>query len=114
MTDLAPAPDFGFALSPQAFFSSLEAPPPSMDELQELAAVMKSSLTMLGHTFDTLGEQTAHVAALPNVVENAHQVSTCQSRTVLQLPQSKHLRSSPNYGSKSPLQTDDTKIGSKT
>jgi len=53
-----------------------------MDDLQDLVAVMKSSLTMLGHTFDTLGEQTAHVAALPSVVENAHQVSTCQSRTV--------------------------------
>jgi hypothetical protein len=49
-----------------------------MDDLQELVAVMKNSLTMLGHTFDTLGEQTAHVATLPNVVENAHQVSTCQ------------------------------------
>lgn len=76
MTDVAPASEFGLALSPQTVFSSLEAPPPPMDELQELAAVMKSSLTMLGHTFDTLGEQTAHVTALPSVVENAHQVST--------------------------------------
>ena len=81
MTDLAPASEFEFGLSPQTPFSTLEAPPP-MDDLQDLVAVMKSSLTMLGHTFDTLGEQTAHVAALPSVVENAHQVSTCQSRTV--------------------------------
>jgi hypothetical protein len=82
MTDLAPASEFELALSPQSPFSTLEAPPPPMDDLQELVTVMKSSLTMLGHTFDTLGEQTAHVAALPSVVENAHQVSTCLSWTV--------------------------------
>ncbi len=114
MTDVAPSVEFGLMLSPQTPFSTLEALPLPMDDLQELATVMKNSLTMLGHTFDTLGEQTAHVAALPSVVENAHQVSTCQSRTVFQVPQPKYLPSSPNYGSKSLLLTDDTKIGSKS
>lgn len=79
MTDVAPASEFDLALSP---FSTLGVPPPPMDDLQELATVMKNSMVMLGHTCDTLGEQTAHVAALPSVVENANQVSTCRSRTV--------------------------------
>ena len=82
MTDLTPVPEYDLPLSPQTPFSTLGVPPPPMDDLQELVTVMKNSLTMLGHTFDTLGEQTAQVAALPNVVENAHQVSTCQSRIV--------------------------------
>jgi len=114
MTELAPASEFELAFSPQSPFSTLGAPPPPMDDLHELVTVMKGSLTMLGHTFDTLGEQTAQVASLPSFVENAHQVSTCQGWTVFQVPQSKHLPSSPNYGSKLLLQTDDTKIGSKT
>jgi len=75
MTDLAPTSELDVALSPQTSFSALGIAPPPMDDLQELVAVMKNSLTMLGHTFDTLGEQTAHVATLPNVVENAHQLA---------------------------------------
>jgi len=75
MTDVAPAPEFELAFSPHTPFSTLGAPPPPMDDLQELVTVMKNSLTMLGHTFDTLGEQTAHVASLPSVVENAHQLA---------------------------------------
>lgn len=82
MADVARASELDLAPSPQTPFSTLEVPPPPMEDLQELVTVMKNSLTTLGHTFDTLGEQTAQVAALPSVVENANQVSTCQDRTV--------------------------------
>jgi hypothetical protein len=84
MTDLAPSELD--AMSPQTSFSALGVPPPPMDDLEELVTVMRSSLKVLGHTFDTLGEQTAHVTTLPSAVENAHQVSICQSQTVSQAP----------------------------
>lgn len=88
MADVVPASELELALSPQTPFSTLGVPPPPMDDLQELVTVMKNSLTTLGHTFDTLGEQTAQVAALPSVVENANQVSTYQDRNVFWVPQS--------------------------
>lgn len=82
MADVVPASELEFALSPQTPFSTLGVPPPPMEDLQELVTVMKNSLSTLGHTFDTLGEQTAQVATLPSVVENANQVSTYQDWTM--------------------------------
>jgi len=80
MTDLAPSELD--AMSPRTSFSALGVPPPPMDDLEELVTVMRSSLKVLGHTFDTLGEQTAHVTTLPSAVENAHQLTQLRQQLV--------------------------------
>ena len=47
---------------------------PDLSDLNELLATMKQTLGSLGATFDTLGQQTARVAAIGPALETANQV----------------------------------------
>lgn len=53
--------------------------PPDLTEVEELLTTMKQTLGALGHTFDTLGEQTARIAKLGPAMDTAHQVSSAHS-----------------------------------
>ncbi|KAH8087875.1 hypothetical protein BXZ70DRAFT_875678, partial [Cristinia sonorae] len=46
-----------------------------VEAVEELLGTMKLTLTALGSTFDTLGEQTLHVAALGPAIDANHQIS---------------------------------------
>jgi hypothetical protein len=49
-------------------------PAPDLLAVNELLSTMKSTLSALGKTFDTLGEQTTKVAELGPAMEATHQV----------------------------------------
>ena len=49
-------------------------PTPDLLAVNELLSTMKSTLSALGKTFDTLGEQTTKVAELGPAMEATHQV----------------------------------------
>ena len=49
-------------------------PTPDLLAVNELLLTMKSTLSALGKTFDTLGEQTTKVAELGPAIEATHQV----------------------------------------
>jgi hypothetical protein len=49
-------------------------PAPDLVAVNELLSTMKSTLSALGKTFDTLGEQTTKVAELGPAMEATHQV----------------------------------------
>ncbi|KZS87193.1 hypothetical protein SISNIDRAFT_419953 [Sistotremastrum niveocremeum HHB9708] len=48
---------------------------PDLTDVGELLEVMKQTLSSLGATFDSLGEQTARVAAIGPAMESAHQIN---------------------------------------
>jgi hypothetical protein len=70
-------PHSGKALSEHSLAPSMATTtvPPDLAEVEELLTTMKQTLGALGHTFDTLGEQTARIAKLGPAMDTAHQVS---------------------------------------
>ena len=75
---LTPRPSMDHLKTPQTSMTTFTAlDGPDLTEVTELVEVMKKTLGALGSTFDSLGEQTAKVAALGPAIDSAYQVCLC-------------------------------------